>query len=76
MPKATSDTLGDLRLIGLYLGKIFGHVVRCNGAARLNSVRNLVPEELDLVPDPCFSSPVSSLDFLVPGLVPGLIFGS
>ena len=39
-------------------------------------VRNLVPEELDLVPDPCFSSPVSSWDFLVPGLVPGLIFGS
>ena len=40
------------------------------------SVRNLVPEELDLVPDLGFSSSVSSLDSLVPGLVPGLFFSS
>ena len=42
----------------------------------LTSVRNLVPEELDLVPDLGFSSSVSSLDSLVPGLVPGLFFSS
>ena len=41
-----------------------------------SSVRNLVPEELDLVPDLGFSSSVSSLDSLVPGLVPGLFFSS
>ena len=55
--------------------KSYGHsasVMR----SQADSVRNVVTEELELVPDLGFSFWVSSKDLLVHGLVPDLKFGS